>query len=129
MGPSRQWLALVIALFLVMYLSVSTMLLPQFNAMKTPHELVPEVQQRVREGEALLLYKINAEILPYYCERRGEVYWVAPELRQAMRRQEKGVVVFLDSVWEEMKGEYSKFGETGSFSMGHKRFVWLAFSI
>jgi 4-amino-4-deoxy-L-arabinose transferase-like glycosyltransferase len=125
----RQIQTYVIMFFVVLYVIAANVGLPHFNAMKTPHALVPEVQSRVREGEALLLYKINAEILPYYCERRGEVYWVESELRQAMLRQEKGVVVFLDSVWEEMKTDYGQLGETGTFEMGHKRFVWLAFSI
>ena len=46
-----------------------------------------------------------------------------------MLRQEKGVVVFLESVWDEMKADYGKLGETGTFKMGHKTFVWLAFSV
>ena len=125
----RQIQVRMVTFFVALYVVASNLVLPHFNAIKTPRALVPEVQSRVREGEALLLYKINAEILPYYCKRRGEVYWVEPELRQAMLRQEKGVAVFLDSVWEEMKADYGQLGETGTFEMGHKTFVWLAFSI
>ena len=129
MDLSRQWLAMAISLVLVTYLFTAIIILPQFNAMKTPHKLVPEVQKRLQEDEALLLYKINAEILPYYCERRGEVHWVAPSLNRAMRRQKRGMVVFLEPVWNDLEAAYGEFGETGRFTMGHKSFVWLAFSL
>ncbi len=125
----RKLFRVAVTFFILLYFVTSVVAFPCLNARKAPYALVPEVQSRVREGEALLLYKINAEILPLYCERRGEVYWVEPELRQAMLRQEKGVVVFIESVWDEMKAEYGKLGETGTFTMGHKRFVWLAFSV
>ncbi len=128
-GGARRTFRNIAACFALLYLTTAIIVLPRFNAHKTPHELVPEVQGRLRPDETLLLYKINAEILPHYCECRGEVYWVEPALKQAMFRQETGMVVFLESIWEQMKGEYAQYGETGTFTMGHKRFVWLAFSI
>jgi 4-amino-4-deoxy-L-arabinose transferase-like glycosyltransferase len=127
-GTLHRWLAPVIIVFLGIYLLTAHVLLPQLNAMKTPLALVPEVQRRVPEGRPLLLYQINAEILPYYCKRPGQVYWGDVDFwRRGLRRQKRGVAVFLESVWREKESELGWLGETGTFPMGHKRFVWLAF--
>jgi 4-amino-4-deoxy-L-arabinose transferase-like glycosyltransferase len=128
-GAGDVWFAHVVVVFLGFYLFVATVLLPQFNAMKTPVALIPEVQKRVPEGKPLLLYQINAEIMPYYCQRPGEVFWGDVDFWRGMRRQKNGVAVFLDSVWEEKQAHYSGLGETGRFTMGHKSYVWLAYQI
>lgn len=117
------------SLFASMYLMVALFLLPAFNTMKTPVALVPEVQTRVPEGNPLLLYQINAEIMPLYCKRPGEVYWGDVDFWRGMRRHKQGVAVFLDSVWEQKKGQYARLGETGTFSMGHNQYVWLAYEV
>ena len=128
-GFSDRWFAQATALVIVLYLVIAQVLLPGFNAMKTPGALIPEVQKRLPEGQPLFLFQINAEIMPLYCERPGEVYWGRRELSDAVRRQRSGMVVFRASVFEQSDVDYGQFGETGTFSMGNGRYVWLAYCL
>lgn len=129
-GVSNRYMAQVVVVFLGLYLLTAHLLLPQLNPMKTPEALIPVVHERVPEGHPLLLYQINAEILPYYCDRPGLVFWTDEDFwRRGLRREKRGVAVFLDSVWEQKKHEFGQLGETGTFTMGHKELVWLAFDI
>jgi 4-amino-4-deoxy-L-arabinose transferase-like glycosyltransferase len=128
-GPEVSWFSHVVVVFAGFYLFVATAVLPQFNAMKTPVALVTEVQKRMPEGKPLLLYKINAEIMPYYCERPGEVFWGDHDFWVGMIHHKRGIAVFLESEWEKHKAQYGKLGETGRFEMGHKRYVWLDYTV
>jgi 4-amino-4-deoxy-L-arabinose transferase-like glycosyltransferase len=113
--------------FVLIYLIASIFMLPAFNTMKTPVALIPEVQKRVPEGKPLLLYKMHSEIMPLYCKRPGKSYWSERDLRAAMRHQKRGVAVFVDKAWEASKETFGPLGETGTFSMGHRQYVWLAY--
>ena len=128
-GLTSQVFILITSIMASLYLIVALFLLPAFNTMKTPVALVPEVQKRVPEGKTLLLFQINAEIMPLYCKRRGEVYWSERDFWYGMRCQKRGVAVFLDSVWEQKKDVFGPLGQTGTFSMGRSQYVWLAYEV
>jgi 4-amino-4-deoxy-L-arabinose transferase-like glycosyltransferase len=127
-GPSQRWFTQSTVGFIGLYLVIAHIVLPAFNEMKTPRALVPEVQKRVPEGSPLLLYKINAEIMPLYCDRPGKVFWGHVDFwRSGLRQHRRGVAVFLESDWEQEKEDYAWLGETGTFTVGLKRYVWLAY--
>jgi 4-amino-4-deoxy-L-arabinose transferase-like glycosyltransferase len=128
-GPSLQWMYQLIGLFIVIYVMIAVAILPEFNAMKTPRELIPVVEKYLPEGRPLLLYQINAEIMPYYCNRPGRVYWGDTDFWRGIKLYEEGVAVFLASVWEQKKATFGWLGETGTFEMGHKQYVWFAYKI
>lgn len=128
-GSALRWMYQLVGLFVVIYLITSLAILPKFNAMKTPRELIPVVEKNLPEKRPLLLYQINAEIMPYYCNRPGKVYWGDVDFWRGMRLYKEGVAVFLKSVWEQKKTAYARLGETGTFKMGNKEYVWLAYKI
>lgn len=126
-GVDNALLHDIAAVFLGIYLVAGVALLPLFNARKTPVDLIPVVQRCVPAGQPLLLYQVHAEILPYYCDRPGRVYWDDAGLFDAINSQQDGIAIFLASAWEDKQHTFGHLGETGAFSMGHKEFVWLAF--
>ncbi|MBT3191689.1 MAG: hypothetical protein HN341_03960 [Verrucomicrobia bacterium] len=126
-GVTQRWFAESVSLYVMVYLVVGLFVLPTFNAMKTPGALIPVVQKWVPEGKPLLLYQINAEIMPLYCNRPGQLFWGDFDFIKGMRWQHIGVAVFLESVWKTKEADYGWLGETGTFTMGRNRYVWLAF--
>jgi len=129
-GASRVWLYQLIGLLLVVYMLIALVVLPRFNAMNTPYALPEIVKKHLPDGDPILLYKLNAEIMPYYCNRSGRVFWGLTELRRAIRKYRKGVVIFLKEEWQEnQKEEFAPFGDHGSFKMGHREYIWLAYDL
>ncbi len=128
-GPNLRWMYQLVGMFIVIYLMTSIILLPKFNPMKTPHELVAVVQNNMPKGHPLLLYKINAENMPLYCSCRGKVFWGEAKLWQTMKHLKTGVAVFEASVWQNDMEDYYFLGESKTFRVGNKEYVWLAFDI
>ena len=127
-GPSLRWMYQLVGMFIVIYLMTSTILLPKFNPMKTPQSIVAEVQKRLPKDHLLVLYKINAEIMPLYCQRRGRVFWGEIDLWRYMRHITKGVAIFEASVWQNEMQDYYFLGESKTFRVGNKEYVWLEFN-
>jgi hypothetical protein len=128
-GPALSWMYQLVGMFVVIYLITSVAILPNFNSMKTPGELIPVVQRYLPENRPLILFRINAEILPYYCNRPAKVYWGEDDFKRGLIDHNEGLVIFLKSVWEQKKTDYAQLGETGTFEMGHREYVWLAYKI
>lgn len=128
-GPALRWMYQLAGMMVVIYLITSLAILPKFNAMKTPHELVSVVQRYLPERHPLMLFRINAEIFPYYCDRKAIVYWGEDDFKRSLKFYNEGVAIFLKSVWDQKQETYSRFGKTGTFKIGHKEYIWFAFRI
>lgn len=129
-GPTRSWLYQLTGFMLAVYMIIALAILPRFNAMNTPRKLIRISQQYLPADEPILLYKLNAEIMPYYCNRPGRVFWGVTELRQAIRKYRQGVAVFLKEEWDQnQKEEFAPFGAHGTFKMGHRKYIWLVYDI
>jgi hypothetical protein len=115
------WLAVQWAIGLFIY--------PAANPLKTPVELAQAVQAQVPPDRPLLIYRVNGEILAYYSNRRGEVLWSPEELRAAMARDLKGLVVFEQRDFDAWPADAMPLpGVPREYRMGRKRLVGIAFN-
>lgn len=128
-GQPRFFLVAALSLLFVEG-SIGLFLYPAVNPLKTPVELARAVQERLPADRPLLIYRVNGEILAYYAHRRGEVLRTPEELRAAMEREQRGMVVFQKSSFDEWPSDAPPLpGTAHEFRMGSKRFVWLEFDL
>lgn len=126
---SGQWLKGFAAVMLVVQVYVSTVIYPALNPMKTPVDLVEGTKHLIKKGDVLLLYRMNGEILSYYTQSRGRVMRQRTELVKAMRTMKKGVAVFNQQGWEEVREDLGAYLKPHYFTMGKKLLIWSSFDV
>jgi 4-amino-4-deoxy-L-arabinose transferase-like glycosyltransferase len=90
---TTQSLARLVLPLLIAFASVGTFVLPGLNAIKTPRELIPLAETRLRSGEPLHLYRLNGEIQAWYAGRRGAFVADEAALQQVIATQPHGLIV------------------------------------
>ncbi|MGI6496752.1 MAG: ArnT family glycosyltransferase [Kiritimatiellia bacterium] len=125
--PSFCLLTAVVLLFAEW--SVGLFVLPALNPLKTPVALARAVQERLPAERPLLLYAMNDELPAYHSNRRGEVVRTPEELDDAMRREQRGFVVFREHDYENWPTHAPPLADSvHAFRSGSKRYVWLEFN-
>lgn len=126
-GFSPEWFGAIAGTLAAQLLCVSLFVFPAMNAVKTPHALARAAQSELPTGANLLIYRVNGEILAWYCNARGKRIDDMPAMVAEMGRQRTGMAVFPQREWESDAHAVLSPLEGRSFSMGSKSFVWVAF--
>ena len=123
----RFYFTAAIAL-LAVQATIGALVYPAVNPLKTPGDLLPVVAAQVPADGRLLIYGFNGEIMAYYTQRRGQVLYTPEDLRAAMQREQRGVVVFEKKGYARWApGHLAPTWRTGEFASGGRDYVWLAF--
>ena len=110
--------------------SVGIFIYPAINPLKTPVALAQAVQERLPADRPLLLYAMTDELPAYHSNRRGEVVRTPEELSGAMRREQRGFVVFKKRDYDAWPTNAPPLvGSSREFSSGSKHYVWLEFNV
>ena len=110
--------------------SVGLFVSPAVNPLKTPVALAQAVQERLPADRPLLLYAMTDELPAYHSNRRGEVVRTPEELSGAMRREQRGFVVFNKREYDAWPANAPPLvGSSREFSSGSKHYVWLEFNV
>ncbi len=110
--------------------AVGVFVYPAINPVKTPVALAEAVQEHLPVDRPLLLYNMRDEILPYHSNRRGEQVRTPEELFAAMRREQRGFVVFRKRVFDAWPTTtWPLVGETREFRSGSNHYVWLEYDL
>lgn len=119
-----------VAVLLAVQWAVGIFIYPAFNPIKTPVKLTHAVAEHLAPDQPLLIYKIEGEILAYYAQRRGDVLRTPAQLLAAMRREQKGLVVFQKSSFDGWPAEVPPLpGTPHDFRSGSGHYVWLKFDL
>ena len=125
-GPSRNRAVVPLLSFAAALFSVGAFALPAFNPVKEPLDLVPVVGRHVPAGGRLLMFDINGESLALHAGRRGMRLDDDISMRAAMASEGSGIAVFSEKAATNLVERYSPLvRESGKFSMGRKKFVWV----
>lgn len=125
--PFFPW---AVAVLLAVQWAVGLFIYPALNPIKTPVALTHAVAEHLTADQPLLIYKIEGEILAYYAQRRGDVLRTPAHLLAAMRREQKGLVVFQKSTFDAWPAEAPPLsGTPHDFRSGSGHYVWLDFNL
>ena len=126
-GLGRGWLTGVVVTFILVELTVSMIIFPAFNPLKTPHALAKDAQAILAPDQRLLLYDMNGEIMALYSHRKGKQINDTDELEKEMRATGKGIVVFMQDDWEKIKDRFGSMRRLHTFKMGNKDICYLIY--
>jgi 4-amino-4-deoxy-L-arabinose transferase-like glycosyltransferase len=126
-GPSTAWFATLTALLVWQEIALGAWILPALNPLKTPVELARAARDLLPADEKLLLYKINGEILAFYCGVQGKLLQNADELQAEIARRGRGIVAFEAADWASLQSRFAGTLVAHPFRMGNKKLVWCEF--
>jgi 4-amino-4-deoxy-L-arabinose transferase-like glycosyltransferase len=128
-GLSNRWLIAFCSVLLMNQLAVVTVVYPGINPLKSPMELPAASAKYLPAGQELLLYKMRGEIYALYCNAKGLEVRDTLELRHAMNKQGKGMVIVPAKRWDEVKKDFAVDGNEHFFGMGHKQNYWVEYDL
>ncbi len=128
-GLARGWLHGFVATLILVELTVSMIIFPAFNSIKTPQALAKDAQAVLKPDQRLLLYDMNGEIMALYSRRKGKQIRTPDELEKEMRATGKGIVVVMKHDWEPIKERFQSFGILREFKMGSKNVCYLIYDM
>ena len=126
-GPGVAWLGMAAGTFLALEAAAGAVLMPALNPVKTPQAIVADVQRWVPEGQPLLVFRINGEIHPLYCQRPAIRIDSTGQLGRTMKEQGRGAIVDGGGTWDTLQRFRRYVGEERKFRLGSKRLVWVGF--
>jgi 4-amino-4-deoxy-L-arabinose transferase-like glycosyltransferase len=128
-GLAKGWFNGFVATFILVELTVSMIVFPAFNPLKTPLALAKDAQTLLAPDQRLLLYDMNGEIMALYSHRKGKQIRTPDELEKEMRASGKGIVVFSKHDWENLKERFESAGTLKEFKMGSKDICYLIYDV
>jgi 4-amino-4-deoxy-L-arabinose transferase-like glycosyltransferase len=126
-GLARGWFTGLVATFILAELTVSMIIFPAINPLKTPQALAKEAQFVLAPDQRILLYDMNGEIMALYSHRKGKQIRTPDELEKEMRATGKGIVVFMKKDWESIKDRFKSSRPFHEFKMGGKTVCYLVY--
>jgi 4-amino-4-deoxy-L-arabinose transferase-like glycosyltransferase len=116
-----------VATFILVELTISLIIFPAFNPIKTPRAPAYDAQSVLAPDQRLLLYDMNGEIMALYSLRKGKYIRTPDELEKEMRASGKGIAVFSKKNWEKLKDRFESAGTLREFKMGSKDLCYLIY--
>jgi 4-amino-4-deoxy-L-arabinose transferase-like glycosyltransferase len=126
-GLARGWLNGFAATIILVELTVSMIIFPAFNPLKTPQALARVAQSVLAPDQRILLYDMNGEIMALYSHRKGKQIRTPDELEKEMRATGKGIVVFMKEDWDLIKDRFKSAKPFHEFKMGSKDVCYLVY--
>lgn len=109
--------------------TLHSFLLPALAPLKEPRVMASLAKQySLSPSTRLLLYNIYGENLTLHAKRFATRCDTDEDLTQAMQTEKKGLAVFLERDATNLVSRFpGYFRDTGTFSMGKKKYFWAAF--
>ncbi|MCU0600784.1 MAG: glycosyltransferase family 39 protein [Desulfobacterales bacterium] len=123
----RGWFGGFVATIILVELTVSMIVFPAFNPLKTPQALAKDAQELLAPDQRLLLYDMNGEIMALNSHRKGKHIRTPEELEKEMRASGKGIAVFSKHDWDQLKNRFQSAGILHEFKMGSKDLCYLIY--
>jgi hypothetical protein len=128
-GLFHGWFSGVVTTFILVELTVSMLIFPAFNPIKTPQALAKDAEALLVPDKRLLLYDMNGEIMALYSHRKGKHIKDPAELEKEIRASGKGIVVFSEEDWDKIKDRFKCMGILHTFEMGSKDLCYLVYDV
>jgi len=128
-GLRRGWLTGAATTFILAELTVSMIVIPAFNPLKTPVALARDAQAMLAPSQRRLLYDMNEEIMALYSHLKGKQVNIPDALETEMRAARKGIVVFSKHNWEILKDRFQSMGTLREFRHGSKDICYLIYEV
>ena len=129
LGIDWGWFNLFVSVLILAELSVSMIVFPAFNPIKTPQLLAREVKAYLPPDQKLLLFRMNGEIFAFYSNRRGQRIDDIQALERKMKQHGKGIVVFSQKNRKLFEDHFIGSGDIAEFNMGSKDICFLKFDM
>lgn len=126
-GYGMLWFYVLAGVLFETQAYVGAVVFPALNPLKTPVELAAAARSKLAPDQRLLIYKVNGELLSYYCGVQGQVAWTEAELTAAMARQGRGLVAMEQRDWDSLSAEVQAQFVPHPFKTGRKKLVWCEF--
>ena len=127
-GMGDRYLYTYIGTFFILWITVSTLVLPALNPIKAPIELTAEARQQMAIDQPLYLYREQLALIPFYAERPGR-YLREPEevakIIDSASSSDHIVIVFTKEDWEGLSSDFAHRVHARPFRLGSKRLVWV----
>jgi len=122
-----RWLGAMSVVILATFASIGALVYPEFDAFKTPAELVSTAQSLLKPDERIIMYKQHGEIFSLYTGRKGYMAFSPDELRAFIRDtpQDHHLIVALAREADEIRSVIGPNHPSGFFEMGNKKLVWI----
>jgi 4-amino-4-deoxy-L-arabinose transferase-like glycosyltransferase len=128
-GLDQGWFNILVIAFILAELSISLIVSPAFNPIKTPQVLAAEAKAYLDPSQDLLLFQMNGEIFAFYSNRRGKQIRTIEALYTEMKQQKKGIVVFSKKNRALFEEHFRDLGTIQPFKMGSKDICFLKFDM
>ena len=128
-GLDQGWFNILVIAFILAELSVSLIVSPALNPIKTPQVLAAEAKATLDPSQELLLFQMNGEIFAFYSNRRGKQIRTIEALYTEMKQQKKGIVVFSKKNRALFDNHFKDQGTIQAFKMGSKDICYLKFDL
>lgn len=126
-GVGRLLVYVFAGAFVLHHMLVANLVYPALNPHKTPVEVIAVTKPYSERGEKMIIYGSTSEIMPLYCNM-SSINAVDPdELRQKMRDERTGVIVFREESWLELSPILRYVEVIGESTIGHKKMVLVHF--
>jgi 4-amino-4-deoxy-L-arabinose transferase-like glycosyltransferase len=128
-GLDQGWFNILVIVFMLAELTISMIVFPALNPLKTPQLLAAEAKVYLDPSQDLLLFQMNGEIFAFYSNRRGKQIRTIEALYTEMKQQKKGIVVFSKKNRALFENHFKDLGTIQAFKMGSKDICFLKFDM
>lgn len=122
-----DWATAFVISICVAFACVGTFLLPSFNDIKSPLEVIPLAQKYIPPTGRILLYDLFGESLALHAGRMGMRCNDDETMNAAMHTEGEGLAIFGRKESHDLRERFPSITETGEFRMGWKKYYWAAF--
>ena len=105
------------------FAAAGALVMPVFNEVKTPRELVPIVADHLPAGQRLHLYQMNGENLTLYTRTIGRVLYMPEEVAAVLKRRPAGLIIFEENKLDQIPADLLARFDPHPFRLGGKRLI------
>jgi 4-amino-4-deoxy-L-arabinose transferase-like glycosyltransferase len=126
-GLSARWCRTYAGSFFLLWISLSTLVLPALNPLKAPLELTAEARARLAPDQPIYLYQDQLAIIALYADRPGRYLRTPEEVEARIATGAYGIIVFDQEDWDTLGPQFADRVRARPFKMGSKHLVWVDF--
>lgn len=125
----KAWFGVFIVFLVLLEFYIGTAIFPALNPIKTPALASRSIASVLPENQSVLYYGMNGEIVSLYAGRQGQRVDDISVLMSAMKKAEKGVLVFSMEDLDSLEPYIKDVGKIEPFTFGRKDLAWVAYTM
>ncbi len=124
---STSWVVTLAITYLTTFAGIGLLVLPQFDAVKTPDELIAVAHKELAKQDRIIMYQQNGEIFSLYTDRMGFMADSTDEVKSFMRdaKQERHMIIVLQEKIPDLTPIVGQDAKFHYFNMGSKKLAWI----